>query len=97
VAILILAAVLSHSLCSGHALAHLPARVGLGGGLGGARGAELAELAFVLVTVGCLPCIPLVSACLDQGLSAAMGAVNLLGLVCLALAPGTPLRLLSAL
>jgi hypothetical protein len=96
VTILLFAAV--HSLSSGHALAHLPAHVGLGVA-GGMRGAEIAELASVLMTVGCLPCIPLVSACLDLGLGAAMGCVNLLGLAYLALSllPGTALQLLSAL
>lgn len=88
----------AHSLNSGHALAHLPARVGLAAGAGGGR-AELEELASLLMTAGCLPAIPLVSACLNGGLARAMATVNGLGLcyAALSLAPGTYPRLASAL
>ncbi|KAG8469878.1 hypothetical protein KFE25_006333 [Diacronema lutheri] len=87
-----------HSLSSGHALAHLPARVGETRAAGRGGRAALAELASLLMTAGCLPAIPLVSACLDKGLGRAMTSVNVLGLayVALSLAPGAPARLCSA-
>lgn len=94
--ILLFAAV--HTLSSGHALAHLPARVGLAAS-GGVHAGAIEELASLLMTVGCLPAIPLVSACLDGGLARAMSCVNCLGLLycALSLAPGAAPRLLSAL
>jgi hypothetical protein len=95
---LILAFATVHSLCSGHALAHLPAQVALAAA-GGDGGGTLAELASVLMCVGCLPAIPLVSASLDRGLAHALACVNGLGLayVLLSLSPWLPSRMLAAL